>query len=175
MNNQTHYTKSLWSEQDDVIYVPLELTGATGKDLLDMMLARKIEMETSIQNLFLSEDFTPSKPRRFNLAIMKGTIFEGLGGGFESTREEAMQRLFQTAELEMVARYLLNFTNQEILKMGFGCIVFMTEKFISPTEKIPYLLAIDCVGNSPDLISFWEESYVLTNKYDGYAYADFRE
>lgn len=169
MGNEYGNEKKWWVK-GDVVYIPLEIVGLSGKELLQKLLDKKLPMETEIQSLFLSKDFIPAKPERLSLAIIKGSFFEEMRESIEIARGEAAFRGFDGIDLEMIVQLLTTFSSKEILEMGFGCIIFMSETFKSLANKMEYYLAIDCVG-IPDLIVFWKDASILTNSYDGYVFS----
>ena len=165
-----HYKSPLWRLNEDIIHIPLELTGLNGDEILEMLNAKGVKIESLVRETFLASDFLKAIPRRCEMKIIKGIVMDGLYVPIEHSREEAAMRGFEGSDLELVARFFQTIPQEEIIKMELSCIIFMTQIFYGGAISMSYYLAIDCLGDTPELTIFWSEESMLTSKYDGYVF-----
>lgn len=172
-NELVPYKSPLWKVNDDVISIPLELTGLSGGEIIDILNTKGVKIESLVRETFLASDSEKAVPRPCIMKIIKGVALDGLYVPLEHSREEAILRSFESPDLELIARFFETISFEEIIKMGLSCIIFMTETFYGGHIAMPYYLAIDCLGDTPELTIFWAEESMLTSKYDGYVFMDF--
>jgi hypothetical protein len=137
-----------------VTYLTLPPTeGLTGLDWVERLEDKDIKIEDEARNILLGPKFKPTSGVAYNVAIMRGELFQDSGRYTSRIREQARLRKFRTPNLEVACLIRENLTDEQITSMGLKQINTMHEP-IKQSEKpsrdgVYYLNS--CYDDGPEL------------------------
>ena len=116
-----------WHEQDGVIYFSVTSDGTTGEAWIKRLEDKGFRIGDYAKSLLRSPNFKPTKGVTYEIAILKGMIFEDNGRITKKIRSEADKRKLTKPNAEVACLIRENFSDEEIEAMGLWWIVIMHE------------------------------------------------
>lgn len=116
-----------WWEQDDVISFSATSDGTTGKEWIPRLESKGFRVSNYAKSLLLSPDFKPTFGVIYEIAILKGSLFEDRERITSKIRAEAKRRNMATPNAEITCLIRDKFTDKEIEAMGFWWVIVMHE------------------------------------------------
>jgi hypothetical protein len=129
-----------WREQDGVIYLTVTSDGTTGPEWITHLEFKRFRLSDYAKSVLRSPDFKPTKGVTYEIAVLKGMLFEEKDRYTKNIRVVATQRKFSTPNAEIACLIRENFSDEDIEAMGLIWIVAMHEP-------------IKDSGGDPDLLS----------------------
>jgi len=143
-----------WREQDGVIYFTVVSDGTTGEDWITRLEGKGIRLSDPAKSVLRSSDFKPTKGMIYEIAVLKGMLFNDSDRVTKKIRTEAEQRTLSTPNAEIACLIRDKFTDAEIEAMGLVWIVTMHDP-ISVSDGGPILLGADRHGDGSWLCTYW--------------------
>ena len=138
-----------WREQDGIIYFTLPPTdGTTGRQWIERLAGKKIQIGEYSKYIFLSNDFKPTIGIITEIAVIKGMLFEDSERVTKNIRAMAESLKFTKPNPEVACLIREMFTDAEIEEMGLRWIVAMHEP-IKDSDGAPSLLGTDRYDDGP--------------------------
>ena len=147
-----------WREQDGVIYFSVRSDGTTGPQWIERIMKQDFRMDGNIESVLRSSDFKPTIGVTYEIAVLKGMLFQNSDRITRKIRDEASRRQLTKPNAEVACIVRERFADQELEAMGLIWIVTMHEP-ISDSDGGPRLLAahrddggrwLDAIYDSPD-------------------------
>jgi len=114
-----------WREENDVIYLSVVSDGTTGPEWIKRLEGKKYNLSKWVKDLLRSSDFMPTTGVKYELAVLKGRLFEESKRVTEEIRAEAKRRGLSTPNAEVACLIREKFSDKEIEEMGLWWIVTM--------------------------------------------------
>ena len=131
-----------WRERDGVIYLSLVSDGKTGPEWVIYLESKGLRISDYAKQLLLSPDFKPTNGVVYEIAILKGMLFENSERITKNIRAEAEKRSLLKPNAEVACLIRANFSDEELEAMGLYWIVTMHEP-IKDSDDSPRLLSAD--------------------------------
>lgn len=128
-----------WREENGVIYFSVTSDGTTGKEWIKRLKRKRFGVTKEARMLLLSPNFKPTSGVTTEIAVLKGTLFEGEIRTTGQIRAEAKRRNLTEPNAEVACLIREKFTDKEIEAMGLWYIVAMHVPIEGP-DNLPYLL-----------------------------------
>lgn len=142
-----------WREQDGIIYFTLPPTdGTTGRQWIERLAGKKIQIGEYSKYIFLSNDFKPTIGIITEIAVIKGMLFEDSERVTKNIRAMAESLKFTKPNPEVACLIREMFTDAEIEEMGLRWIVAMHEP-IKDSDGVPFLLGTYRDAGGPWLVA----------------------
>ena len=117
-----------WREHDGVIYLQVTSDGTTGAGWIDWFEKNNLRVSDYAKSVLVSKDFKPSKACTvYEIAILKGMLFEDKNRFTKDIRAEAMRRNLSKPNAEVACLIRKHFSDADIEAMGLWWIVAMHE------------------------------------------------
>ncbi len=116
-----------WREQDGVIYFSVTSNGLTGPEWIAHFEKKGDRVGNCAKQSLCSAEFKPTSDITYNIAVMKGMIFNDKDSVTKKIRNEADCRKFAKPNAEIACLIRDKFTDAEIEAMGLIWIVTMHE------------------------------------------------
>lgn len=129
-----------WRERDGVIYLSLVSDGKTGPEWIAYLESKGLFISNYAKQLLLSPDFKPTNGVIYEIAILKGMLFENSERTTKNIRAEAEKRSLLKPNIEIACLIRANFSDEELEAMGLYWIVTMHEP-IKDSDVVPFLLS----------------------------------
>jgi len=142
-----------WREQDGVIYFTVVSDGTTGEDWITRLDAKGKLLSKEAKCVLRSSDFKPTSGVIYEIAVLKGMLFNDNERITKKIRAEAEQRTLFTPNAEIACLIRDKFTDEEIEAMGLVWIVTMHEPIVGSDGSPNLLCAYRRVGGS------WLDAY----------------
>lgn len=136
------YPDRTWRKQDGVIYLTVTSDGKTGSEWIAHLEAKGDRVSDYAKQLLCSKDFQPTSGVTYNIAVLKGMLFNDSDRITKKIRAEASERQLTTPNAEVSCLIRDKFTDEEIEAMGLVWIVAMHE-LIKDSGGYPTLLSAD--------------------------------
>lgn len=160
-----------WREQDGIIYFTLPPTdGTTGRQWIERLAGKKIQIGEYSKYIFLSNDFKPTIGIITEIAVIKGMLFEDSERVTKNIRAMAESLKFTKPNPEVACLIREMFTDAEIEEMGLRWIVAMHEP-IKDSDGDPGLLGTDRGGDGPWLNAHCGRPDYRWGRDSGFAFA----
>ncbi len=143
-----------WREQDGVIYFTVVSDGTTGEDCITHLEGKGKRLSDPAKSVLRSSDFKPTKGVIYEIAVLKGMLFNDSDRVTKKIRTEAGQRTLSTPNAEIACLIRDKFTDEEIEAMGLVWIVTMHDP-ITDSGGSPLLLSADRDGGGSWLGACW--------------------
>lgn len=131
-----------WREEDGVIYFSVESDGTTGEDWITRLESKGFRVSDYAKQGLRTPSFKPTNGVTTEVAVLKGTLFEGNDRTTKKICAEADKRKLSKLNAELVCLIREKFTDKEIEAMGLWYIVAMHEP-INDSDGDPSLLGVD--------------------------------
>lgn len=130
-----------WREQDGIIRFTLPPTdGTTGRQWIDRLVGKKIQIGGCAKSMLLSKDFKPINGVTTEIAVLKGMLFTDSERVTKNIRTMAESKKLTKPNAEVACLIREMFTDAEIEEMGLRWIVAMHEP-IKDSDGGPGLLS----------------------------------
>ncbi len=138
-----------WREEDGVIYFSVTSDGTTGEDWITRLERKGFRVGDYAKQVLRSPDFKPTSGVSTEVAVLKGTLFDGNDRITKKIRARADKlkapsilegRKLVTPNAELACLIREKFTDKEIEQMGLWYIVAMHEPIINDSGSVPRLL-----------------------------------
>ena len=116
-----------WREQDGVIYLTVTSDGTTGPQWIDRLAKKGFRVGTYAESILRSADFKPTTGIIYEIAVLKGMLFEDSNRITKKIRTKAESRKLTTPNAEVACLIRENFSDKEIEAMGLIWLVTMHE------------------------------------------------
>lgn len=143
-----------WREENGVIYFSVTSDGTTGPEWIKRLEKKGFKVSDYAKSLLLSPDFKPTSGVKYEVAILKGMLFEDNDRITKKIRAEAGKRKFSKPNPEVACLIREMFTNEEIKTMGLVWIVAMHEP-INYFDGDPGLLSAGRNDDGSWLLAFY--------------------
>ncbi len=131
-----------WREQDGVIYFSVTSDGTTGPQWIERLVEKGFRLSDYAKQLLRSEDFEPTTGVTYEIAVLKGMLFEDKDRIAKKIRAEADRRTLTKPNAEVACLVRENFSDEEIEAMGLVWIITMHEP-INDSDDVLDLLGAD--------------------------------
>ena len=158
-----------WREQDGVIYFTVVSDGTTGEDWITRLEGKGIRLSDPAKSVLRSSDFKPTKGMIYEIAVLKGMLFNDSDRVTKKIRTEAEQRTLSTPNAEIACLVRDKFTDEEIKAMGLVWIVTMHDP-IAGSDGLPDLLSVNRYDVGSWLNSYWDDPGSRWDREDGFAF-----
>lgn len=138
-----------WRERDGVIYFTLPPTdGTTGPQWIERLEAKGFKLSKWAKNVLNSSEFVPTRGMIYEIAMLKGKLWNDKQRVAKSIRAEADNRKLIKPNPEVGCLIREKFTNEAIEAMGLWWIAAMHEP-IKDSGGDPVLLSVARRGDDP--------------------------
>jgi len=144
-----------WTERDGVIYFMVVPDGTTGEDWITRLEGKGKSLSDEAKFVLRSRDFKPTSGVIYEIAVLKGMLFNDSDRVTKKIRTEAEQRTLSTPNAEIACLIRDKFTDEEIEAMGLVWIVTMHEP-IAGSDGNPFLLSARRVVSGSWLFTCWD-------------------
>jgi hypothetical protein len=144
-----------WREQDGVIYLTVTSNGMTEPQWIDYLEKFGFRVSEYARSILRSPDFKPTNNVTYEIAILKGMLFEGSDRTTANIRAKADRRNWKKPNAEVACLIREKFTDKEIEAMGLIWIVTMHEP-IKDSAGDPVLLGADRDGDGRSLNAYYD-------------------
>jgi len=128
-----------WREQDGVIYFSVTSDGTTGSQWIERLTKGNYRVGDYAKSVLRSNDFKPTTGVTYEVAVLKGMLFNDSDRTTKNIRAEATKRKFTAPNAEVACLIREKFTDEELEAMGLWWIVVMHEP-INDSDGDPGLL-----------------------------------
>lgn len=116
-----------WREQDGVIYFTVTSDNESGEGWITRLESKGFRMSDYAKQLLRSDDFAPTDGVTYEIAVLKGMLFEDSYRVTKKIRTEAEGRGLTTPNAEVACLIREKFSDEELEAMGLWWIVTMHE------------------------------------------------
>jgi len=131
--------ESRWREKNGIIYLSVVSDGTTGSGWIKRLEGKKCNLSKWAKDLLRSLDFKPTTGVKYELAILKGKLYEDSERVTKKIRVEAGRRGLSAPNPEIACLIRGLLSDEEIKAMGLIWIVTMHEP-IKDSGEDPFLL-----------------------------------
>jgi len=154
-----HESPCKWREENDVIYLSVVSDGTTGPEWIERLEGKKYNLSKWAKDLLRSSDFMSTTGVKYELAVLKGKLFEESKRVTEEIRDEAKRRGLSTPNAEVACLIREKFSDKEIEEMGLWWIVTMHKPI---RDSDGDLCLLDASYGSPDFRWGRSSGFVFT-------------
>jgi len=154
-------------EKDGVIYLTVTSDGTTGEDWITCLGENNLSKYA--KDVLRSKDFQPTTGVVYEIAILKGMLFNDSDRITSKIRANAEGRGWAKPHAEVACLIRKNFTNEEIEAMGLIWIITMHEP-IKDSDGSPNLLSADRDDDGPGLDTYCDYPDYGWYRDDGFAF-----
>ena len=158
-----------WTERDGVIYFTVVSDGTTGEDWITRLEGKGKRLSNEAKFVLRSREFKPTSGVIYEIAVLKGMLFNDSDRVTSKIRADAEQRTLSTPNAEIACLIRDKFTDEEIEAMGLVWIVTMHEP-IAGSDGIPLLLSARRRGGGSWLNAVWASPDGRWNRLGGFAF-----
>lgn len=145
-----------WREQDGVIYLTVTSDGTTGPEWIKRLEKKGFRLSDYAKSVLRSPDFKPTKSVTYEVAILKGILFEDSNRITSKIRTEAINRKLTLPNAEIACLIRENFSDEDIEAMGLIWIVTMHEP-IKDSDGDQRLLSARRIDDGRWLHAFYDD------------------
>jgi len=158
-----------WREQDGVIYFTVISDGTIGQDWIPRLEGKGMRLSDDAKSVLRSSDFKPTKGVIYEVAVLKGMLFNDSERVTKKIRIEAEQRTLSTPNAEIGCLIRDKFSDEEIKAMGLAWIVTMHDP-IAASDGNQRLLSADRYGGGFWLSADWVGPGYKWRRRDGFTF-----
>jgi hypothetical protein len=159
-----------WREQDSVIYLSVISDGVTGLEWVRRLRKKGFRLSDYVESILLSLDFKPTKCVTYEIAILKGILFEENDRTTKNIRAEADKRKLEKPNAEVACLIRENFSDKEIEAMGLKWVITMHEP-IKDSDGNPNLLNTHRYVDGLWLNAYYDSPSSRWDRDSGFAFA----
>ena len=130
-----------WQEKDGIIYLTVTSDGTTGPQWIKRLQKKGFRLSDYAKSLLISVDFKPTKGVVYEMAILKGTLFNDRDCVTKKIRAMAKEKGFTTPNAEVACLLRESLSDEELEAMGLYWIINMHEP-IKDSDDGLYLLRL---------------------------------
>ena len=158
-----------WTERDGVIYFSLTSNGRTGREWIDYFAKIGYRVGDYAKSVLLSDDFKPTSGVTYEIAVLKGMLFNDSDRTTENIRAEADKRKLMKPNAEVACLIREKFTDEELKAMDLWWIVVL-HKPINDSVGDPKLLDVSRVDGGRWLGTYYDRPGSKFYRGDGFAF-----
>lgn len=128
-----------WREKDGVIYFSVTSDGTTGRKWPELLEKKEFKVSGQAKDILCSDDFEPTNGMTYEIAVLKGMLFNDNDRITKKIRAEANSRKLTKPNAEVACLIRENFSDKDIEAIGLYWIVTM-HKPIKDSDGNPRLL-----------------------------------
>lgn len=127
INSGEWIVSGLWRERDGIIYFSVTSDGTGGKGWIKRLKDKGFRIGDYAKSLLCSSDFKPTSNVTYEIAVLKGVLFEDDDRITKKIRAEADKRKLAKPNAEVACLIREKFSDKELEAMGFWWIIVMHE------------------------------------------------
>ena len=158
-----------WREQDGVIYLSVTSDNESCEGWINRLKNKGFRLNNYAKQLLRSDDFKPTNGVTYEIAVLKGRIFEGKNRVTKKIRAEAESRGLTTPNAEVACLIREKFSDDELEAMGLWWIVTMHEP-IKDSDGGPSLLGAGRDGDGRWLLADCDNPAYRWDREGGFAF-----
>lgn len=158
-----------WWEQDGVIYLSVTSEGTTGPEWIARLEKKGFCLSDYAKSVLYSKDFQPTGGVTYEIAILKGMLFEDSSRITKKIRLYAETKKLTKPNAEVACLIRENFSDGEIEAMGLYWIVAMHEP-IKDSGGDPRLLYADRDDSGSWLSTIYDYPGIEWHRSNGFAF-----
>jgi len=144
-----------WREENGVIHFSVTSDGTTGRKWIKRLLKKDFRISERTKSILRSSDFKPTNGVTYNIAVLKGELFNDNERITKNIRAEADKRNFTKPNAEVAYLIREKFTDEDLEAMGLYWIVAMHEP-IKDSDGDSNLLDANRRGGGRWLDAIWD-------------------
>ena len=137
-----------WRERDGVIYLTVTSDGTTGPEWIDRLAKKGFRIGTYAESVLRSTDFKPTTGVTYEIAVLKGMLFNDSDRITKKIRAEAATRKLTAPNAEVACLIRENFSDKELETMGLYWVVVMHEPIKDSDGDLELLIVNRCNDGS---------------------------
>jgi len=138
--------KQKWTEKDGVIRFSVTSDGTTGEQWIERLESKGHRISEYAKSILRSQEFKPTSDIIYEIAVLKGELFNDKDRVTTKIRQEAKDCQLGTPNVEIACLIREKFSNKELKEMGLYWIVIMHEP-IKDSGGDPILLYVGRDGD----------------------------
>ena len=158
VNGRAEITSTKWREENKVIYFIVTSDGTTGEQWIARLEKQGFKLNKWAKQMLHSKDFKPTTRVVYEVAILRGNLFNDGTRISQRIRWEASNRKLLTPNPEVACLIHEMFTAGEVEAMGLSCIATF-HKPIQNSDGDLMLLSTNSKGGGCFLSSCYDFSY----------------
>ena len=143
---QISVIKPRWTEKDGVIRFSVTSDGTTGEEWIPRLEGKSFRVGDYAKSVLRSKDFKPTNGIIYEIAVLKGELFNDSDRITKTIRKEAKNRKLFAPNAEVACLIREKFSDKELEVMGLYWIVVMHEP-IKDSDGDPFLLYANRYGH----------------------------
>jgi len=151
-----------WNEKDGLIRFSVTSDGGSGEEWISRLGSNGFRIGDYAKSVLRSRRFKPTNSITYEIAVLKGILFNDCNRLTKNIRKEAKFRKLITPNAEIACLIREKFSDQELKAMGLYWIVAMHEP-IRDSDGSPELLGACRSGLGPWLHTVYDDP---NNKWD---------
>ncbi len=161
--------ESRWREEDGVIYFTVTSNGKTGEEWIIHLESLGFRISDYAKQLLRSGEFKLTNGLTYEIAVLKGSLFDDNERITKKIRVEASRRKLTTPIAEIACLIRENFSDEELEAMGLYWIVTMHDP-IKDSDGVPSLLSAGRDGGGRWLNACYGKPDRRWSRNDGFAF-----
>jgi len=158
-----------WREQDGTIYFSVTSDGTTGEEWINRLESKGFRLSDYAKQRLRSDDFKSTDGVTYEIAVLKGMLFEDSNRVTKKIRTEAEGRGLTTPNAEVACLIREKFSDEELEAIGLWWIVAMHEP-IKDSDGDPILLSAGRGGGGRWLYACYDNPDDRWDREDGFAF-----
>jgi len=158
-----------WREQDGVIYFSVTSDGTTGEQWIERLESKGHRISEYAKSILRSQEFKPTSDIIYEIAVLKGELFNDKDRVTTKIRQEAKDCQLGTPNVEIACLIREKFSNKELKEMGLYWIVIMHEP-IKDSYGDPILLNVGRGDVGSWLNAYYDDPDTEWDRDDGFAF-----
>lgn len=167
-SKSAHTSAGSWREQDGVIYMQVTSDGTTGPQWIKRLLDKGYRLSQYAKDKLESPGFKPTCSVTYEIAVLKGTLFEDGDRTVKKIGADASKRNWQKPGAEVACLIREKFSDEEIRQMGLVRIIVMHEPIKDQSGALCHLHVSTHQNSSRGLYAY---SIDKVENVEGLAYA----
>jgi len=161
--------KQKWTEKDGVIRFSVTSDGTTGEQWIERLESKGHRISEYAKSILRSQEFKPTSDIIYEIAVLKGELFNDKDRVTTKIRQEAKDCQLGTPNVEIACLIREKFSNKELKEMGLYWIVIMHEP-IKDSYGDPGLLSVDRGDVGSWLNAYYDDPDTEWDRDDGFAF-----
>ena len=161
--------KQKWTEKDGVIRFSVTSDGTTGEQWIERLESKGHRISEYAKSILRSQEFKPTSDIIYEIAVLKGELFNDKDRVTTKIRQEAKDCQLGTPNVEIACLIREKFSNKELKEMGLYWIVIMHEP-IKDSDGDPILLNVGRGDVGSWLNAYYDDPDTEWDRDDGFAF-----
>jgi len=161
--------KQKWTEKDGVIRFSVTSDGTTGEQWIERLESKGHRISEYAKSILRSQEFKPTSDIIYEIAVLKGELFNDKDRVTTKIRQEAKDCQLGTPNVEIACLIREKFSNKELKEMGLYWIVIMHEP-IKDSYGDPILLNVGRGDVGSWLNAYYDDPDTEWDRDDGFAF-----